>query len=1013
MAEPEPEQGEGGASSARDAAKSRRLSQLAVGARIEVYWPDDGVFYAGVISAHHPPNEWQSHVYTVNYDDGEVETIDMENERFRVLSAGSRRQRSPAAISAGAGSATGSVAARSVAARSEAVAVGSTSAGTNSDGNGGAKRSSGGAVKTVEVKSLTVRFNQRRETWRSPPTYGCEGGAENDDEDDEFSWPDGWIEVQRLEEEPPANGDSSGVSAEGGSSPGNDQNKQRRRQQSRSQRWVREFHPPGLGGKTKVCRSLDEVRRCIEQCAAKQAREERRKAARDGSGSSSPSRPRRVNGINPSAGGGNFSPNGLPPHLVQGTSSELHKLMKRGDSLSGRMRQAILIGAVLARKRGTIESAGDGGAGSSFLGANGRVYPDLRQSFGKHVKIKQCSLCKSRVQGHWYCRIAHAHLDKPDYDGGRSAEGLVELFRCTVEDLEGRLQDLLSGGGRMRGAAGRRKEGDGQAAGFSEGTGWSMNALSEDILYHVASFLPTLSQLSSFCATSRRARRLLHGSVHSEKLLRGIFLRQFGQDGTRGNFERDMSWRERWSMVRGLRRGLLNGTMQPPSSPAAAASPRLRGTVGVLPAQDEAEAVYYDNPEHIPDPDRAHCNGYFGMEVLHLPRPPSAGPDWQQPVVVRGDFNGIKIFISGSSALFCQNGSEDETSGGSQRTNGESVTLGGNEEGGQALSLIQCDVTLESLQRGAREGGTRQPCCFVGYASGKVAAVAAALTPESDGYTFTVSTHHAHESEVTDLTFVNCGSAPGDDMPVLFSACCAGKVYFYPDALSSAQGFSMDRSVLAFANFYNCPIFSMASTVVHSQGRSLSILCTGDRDGNIRIWLKPDDDLVGLCTRTAQQKFRHIQLYKSSTHRGTGCHLVTRAMFVKGDLLITGTNNGDVRFWQLRCIEDPSRSLDKGPLPNLTLRYDLMGVHNGAVELLMNVGDVLLSSGGNDGKITGWDISSGLSLGCVPCHPGTRLQDGTATVRSCVVDLLISGKAGSLISLCRDGSLKQLKLDYV
>jgi hypothetical protein len=30
------------------------------------------------------------------------------------------------------------------------------------------------------------------------------------------------------------------------------------------------------------------------------------------------------------------------------------------------------------------------------------------------------------------------------------------------------------------------------------------------------------------------------------------------------------------------------------------------------------------------------------------------------------------------------------------------------------------------------------------------------------------------------------------------------------------------------------------------------VICTGDRDGNIRLWLKPDDDLVGLCSRGAE-----------------------------------------------------------------------------------------------------------------------------------------------------------------
>ena len=186
--------------------------------------------------------------------------------------------------------------------------------------------------------------------------------------------------------------------------------------------------------------------------------------------------------------------------------------------------------------------------------------------------------------------------------------------------------------------------------------------------------------------------------------------------------------------------------------------------------------------------------------------------------------------------------------------------------------------------------------------------------------------------------------------------------------------------------------------------------CTGDRDGHIRIWLKHDDDLLGLCTRTGH-KFRQIQCCKSSTQSGAGHHLVTRAMFtMHNSLLITATNNGDVRIWQLNCVENASKatSNSKEPLPNLTLRYDLMGIHNGAIELLMVVGDVLLTSGGNDGKIFGWDISTGLKLGSLCCHSGREIKErGVAvdTIRSCVVDLVMSGKERSMISLCRDGKL--------
>ncbi len=130
---------------------------------------------------------------------------------------------------------------------------------------------------------------------------------------------------------------------------------------------------------------------------------------------------------------------------------------------------------------------------------------------------------------------------------------------------------------------------------------------------------------------------------------------------------------------------------------------------------------------------------------------------------------------------------------------------------------------------------------------------------------------------------------------------------------------------------------------------------------------------------------------------------------MNNSLLITATNNGDARIWQLNGVENAPRAITKEPLPNLTLRYDLMGIHNGAIELLMVVGDVLLTSGGNDGKLVGWDISTGMKLGSLVCHPGREIDERgfvVDTIRSCVVDLVMSGKEKSMISLCRDGKLR-------
>ena len=53
--------------------------------------------------------------------------------------------------------------------------------------------------KKVDIKSLTVRFNNRQEIWRSPPTYGTTLSLDLDDNKDAFVWPEGWIEVLKYQ----------------------------------------------------------------------------------------------------------------------------------------------------------------------------------------------------------------------------------------------------------------------------------------------------------------------------------------------------------------------------------------------------------------------------------------------------------------------------------------------------------------------------------------------------------------------------------------------------------------------------------------------------------------------------------------------------------------------------------------------------------------------------------------------------------------------------------------------
>ena len=62
------------------------LSRVSIGSKIEVYWIKENRYYTGVVTEHHPDiYPQQEHAYTIHYDDGDVEVIDLARERFHIL----------------------------------------------------------------------------------------------------------------------------------------------------------------------------------------------------------------------------------------------------------------------------------------------------------------------------------------------------------------------------------------------------------------------------------------------------------------------------------------------------------------------------------------------------------------------------------------------------------------------------------------------------------------------------------------------------------------------------------------------------------------------------------------------------------------------------------------------------------------------------------------------------------------------------------------------------------------
>ena len=176
-----------------------------------------------------------------------------------------------------------------------------------------------------------------------------------------------------------------------------------------------------------------------------------------------------------------------------------------------------------------------------------------------------------------------------------------------------------------------------------------------------------------------------------------------------------MAWRDRWAMKRDFKMAMQQQSKSKKKILPTINS-NLRRTVGVLSTQDEEGAIFYDNPRYDADPDRNMCTGYFGIHMLHLPPPPNASAsDCQLLVLIHGDFNGVKIFNSLRDAVHSPSGEVEQPD--------RFVSLGDDDLGGQVLSLIHVDS--DCLPAWTTRGGhtISPPCCFIGFASGRVAAV--------------------------------------------------------------------------------------------------------------------------------------------------------------------------------------------------------------------------------------------------------------------------------------------------
>jgi hypothetical protein len=164
--------------------------------------------------------------------------------------------------------------------------------------------------------------------------------------------------------------------------------------------------------------------------------------------------------------------------------------------------------------------------------------------------------------------------------------------------------------------------------------------LGEDDLCRIASFLPSIDDLTSLKLSSKQTNTAL--SNVPDEVYRGLYIQQFGTDTEEsGDHNVNWTWQERWTKVLDLKAGFRSGS----------AATIIETSVGVLRWEKEEAALFEDNPQIAPV-DRDVSIGYVGLKALNnLPKPPIVDNIWDPPLILHGAFNGIKIYDSAKGLL--------------------------------------------------------------------------------------------------------------------------------------------------------------------------------------------------------------------------------------------------------------------------------------------------------------------------------------------------------------------------
>jgi len=396
------------------------------------------------------------------------------------------------------------------------------------------------------------------------------------------------------------------------------------------------------------------------------------------------------------------------------------------------------------------------------------------------------------------------------------------------------------------------------------------------------------------------------------------------------------------------------------------------------------------------------------MASLSVSRPTaSAEVSCGPPVVVWGDFPGCRIFHSPADVLY-----DPDTSPVSSRRGrrGEGIqrfeAIATSNGEGLVLSALVCPFGSE-LPTIEIEGDALRPVLFLGMSSGTVISVGVGSGTNGGRESYGIlSSEESHVSEVTSLTLVkNPTKIDGGDSPesyFLASGSVDKQIRIYPSAFAADSSYSLGKSYAVCLS--ESLMFCLAATTVQHLGLNSVLLSAGDDKGFISFY----------ASETDERKDQDLAFYSAGKSKFSTREQIkpTRMKFLDDDILLAGSTHGDVKVLQLRIREDLVRSTRVHA--SVVTLHRMSSAHIGTIEQIERFGDVLITSGGFDGQLKGWNYRTGRLLGSITCHPGRHSAPETAPVQpnrpifssvvgSVMLDDYTDGK--SLLCLCRDGSL--------